>query len=259
MTERDSRLQRLHELLADRATQGLAPPESQELETLRREFPGVDTGALDRCAAAIDLALQWDLEPLPESLHEKLLEDGASWMAARKGRAIGPALRRRLVQFVPWFAAAAGLLLAVLTWWTMRQAPADPAARRNALLAEAPDARLVPWQAPNDAKVSGDVVWSNQRQEGYLRFEGLAVNDPSAIQYQLWIFDARRQGLNAVSGGVFDVPAAGEVIVPIDAGVKVFEPSLFAVTTEPPGGVVQHDPNLDPGKYRIILTAPPQS
>jgi anti-sigma-K factor RskA len=59
-----------------------------------------------------------------------------------------------------------------------------------------------------------------------------------------------------VSGGVFDVARTDEIIVPIDAGVKVFEPTLFAVTTEPPGGVVQHDPDLDREKYRIILTAP---
>ncbi len=59
-----------------------------------------------------------------------------------------------------------------------------------------------------------------------------------------------------MSGGVFDVPVAGELIVPIDAGIKIFEPSLFAVTTEPPGGVLQHDPKLDPEKYKIILTAP---
>src|SRR5262245_66677470 len=90
MTERESRIERLHELLADRATQGLGPPDAHELETLRIEFPNVDSGALDRCAAAIDLALERDDEPLPEALREKVRSDALSWIAARRGLAITP-------------------------------------------------------------------------------------------------------------------------------------------------------------------------
>jgi hypothetical protein len=41
-----------------------------------------------------------------------------------------------------------------------------------------------------------------------------------------------------VDGGVFDVPQNGEVIIPIDAKIKVQKPTLFAVTAEKPGGVV---------------------
>jgi hypothetical protein len=43
--------------------------------------------------------------------------------------------------------------------------------------------------------------------------------------------------------------------VPVAATLEVFEPALFAVTTEPPGGVPKHDPELDPEQFRIILTA----
>ena len=48
--------------------------------------------------------------------------------------------------------------------------------------------------------------------------------------------DAKRSGAYS-SGGVFDVQG-GDVVVPIRAAIRVFEPTLFAVTVERPGGVV---------------------
>jgi anti-sigma-K factor RskA len=41
-----------------------------------------------------------------------------------------------------------------------------------------------------------------------------------------------------VDGGVFDVSSDGEVIVPINARLRVSRATLFAVTVEKPGGVV---------------------
>lgn len=260
MTNQDSRLQRFNELLADRATEALSPPEQLELDRLHGELGGADLHDFDRAAAAIELALQWEVEPLPGALRERLLAGGADWLSSKTGAAAAattatPARRRTAARSLPWLLAAACLLLAVVAWWSRLQPVADPASRRAALLSEAPDATVLPWQS-NNAGITGDVVWSTERQEGYVRIAGLPVNDPSALQYQLWIFDAARHGLQAVSGGVFDVDrGAGEVVIPLAAGLKVTKPSLFAVTTEPPGGVVQHDDALG-AEYRIILTAP---
>ena len=102
------------------------------------------------------------------------------------------------------------------------------------------------------AEGAGDVVWSNDRQEGYLRLASLEANDPGQVQYQLWIFDGRRHVFNAVDGGVFDVAPGGELVVPIDPKLAVFEPVLFAITSEPPGGVVVSD------RSRIATLALPQ-
>jgi anti-sigma-K factor RskA len=71
-----------------------------------------------------------------------------------------------------------------------------------------------------------------------MRFVGLAPNDPAKTQYQLWIFDRTRDQAFPVDGGVFDVTASGEVIVPITAKLHVDDATLFAVTVERPGGVV---------------------
>ena len=58
----------------------------------------------------------------------------------------------------------------------------------------------------------GEVVWSAAEQRGYLRIAGLPVNDPKARQYQLWIFDARRDERYPVDSGVFDVTMSTLVI-----------------------------------------------
>ncbi|MEJ7733972.1 MAG: anti-sigma factor [Polyangiaceae bacterium] len=171
---------------------------------------------------------------------------------------------------MPWLVAAACLALAVGAWWPRPrpellqariQAPPAPtvtigaAEARQALLRDAPDAVTVPWSATPDVaakSASGDVVWSNAQQKGYMRFAGLAANDPKQAQYQLWIFDEAQDKRFPVDGGVFDVdPATGEAVVAIDPKLAVRKPTLFAVTVERPGGVVVSK------RERIVLTATP--
>jgi anti-sigma-K factor RskA len=67
--------------------------------------------------------------------------------------------------------------------------------------------------------------------------------------YQLWIVDKTRDEKTPVSGGVFDMNALGEVIIPIDAQLKINEPKVFAVTKEKAGGVVVSKPD------RIVAVA----
>lgn len=147
-----------------------------------------------------------------------------------------------------WLAAAAALVIAVIGWWPSSAPPADPvviataAQEREAFVAAGADLVRVDWTATDDETAtgaSGDVVWSTAEQRGYMRFAGLATNDPGTYQYQLWVFDAERDERYPVDGGVFDIPAgADEVVVPIDARLPVANATLFAITIEPPGGVV---------------------
>jgi hypothetical protein len=169
-----------------------------------------------------------------------------------------------------WVAAAACLVLAVgaVLWATQRspevitkevpivQVPVtpSPAEARAALLASAKDVTTLSWTTTPDPAAtgaSGDVVWSPSRQRGFMRFVGLAPNDPAKTQYQLWIFDKQRDERYPVDGGVFDVGSNGEVIVAISAKLPVGELALFAVTVEPPGGVVVSK------RDRIVVTAAP--
>jgi len=164
-----------------------------------------------------------------------------------------PIARRDPVRWVGWLAAAACLVLAALGWLTADRARRELAARpevpakpsltdeRNRL-AGAPGTLRVEWTKTDDPagrSVSGDVVWNAAEQRGFMRFRGLAPNDATANQYQLWIFDKTRDERYPIDGGVFDVGVNGEdVIVPIAAKLHVDAPTLFAVTLERPGGVV---------------------
>lgn len=288
-------LERLEELLAERATQGLSQEEQEELSRLAEGLEPDDLEGFDRAAAAVDLALMGAESPLPEGLRRKVETDARRFF----DRPVNPELRRasgdrpagifgvrtdsetdepksrfpfprpsftllrpRAGAGGGWWAAAAALLLAGVGWWLALQPVAGPGpaspdptpdSDRSRLLVEAPDVVKIPWTATEDPAaegVDGDVVWSTARQQGFLRIQGLAANDPQRSQYQLWIFDREREG-PPVDGGVFDIPPnrEGDVLVPIRAKLPVGAPTLFAVTVERPGGVVVSD------RERIVLVA----
>lgn len=100
-------------------------------------------------------------------------------------------------EWLGWICCAASLLLA-LGLWSSNRRPAETAsaaAERDMLLASAADIVQIGWAAgttPFSAEVVGDVVWSTERQLGFMRFRGMPVNDPTVEQYQLWIIDPER-------------------------------------------------------------------
>jgi anti-sigma-K factor RskA len=119
------------------------------------------------------------------------------------------------------------------------------ASERQAFLSSHPHAIQRAFRAGGDStgeRVVGDVVWDEDSQTGYMRFVNLRHNEPNAEQYQLWIFDGERDQRFPVDGGVFDViTRGGEQIVRIQPKLRVRVPLTFAVTVEPPGGVVVSD------------------
>jgi anti-sigma-K factor RskA len=248
-----ARHERLQELLADRALVGLTGREELELARLQAETGTSDDTGYELAAAALQLALVAQSEPLPTALRAQLAAAARDFVAVA-GRA-SPSPRPaahvaarpvgRWWMLSGWLAAAAAGLVALLTW-TARQETPNPARLRAALLTRAETLSLA-W-APTDLATAadGDVTWSQSLQQGVLRIRGLAPNDTAREQYQLWIFDSTRE--HPVDGGVFDIDAQ-EVLVPIDAKLTVGEPTLFAVTVEKPGGVVVSD------RQRIVLTA----
>tara|TARA_B100000902_G_C27171798_1_gene844214 strand:+ start:50 stop:979 length:930 start_codon:yes stop_codon:yes gene_type:complete len=87
--------------------------------------------------------------------------------------------------------------------------------------------------------LSGEVIWNDEKQEGYMSLENLAVNDPTKNQYQLWIVDPERDEL-PVDGGVFDITQKdGKQIIPIRNALAITKPVAFVITLEQPGGVVK--------------------
>jgi hypothetical protein len=241
-------MDRLLDLLVDRAGgEHLDPGEAQDLERLLALHPEVDKGSFERAAAAVHLALlEPALEPMPVGVRERVLERAQTHFA----RESAAPLRLLSKPWLGWIAAAAAVLL---LWMQPGKGPgvgmptADEVRR-------APDLQVAAWSStedPGGAGVTGEVLWSDELQMGYMRFLELPENDPAKGQYQLWIFDAELPAEYPVDGGVFD-STGGDLLVPIDAKIAVADPGLFAITYERPGGVVVST------RERLLLTASPE-
>lgn len=260
--------ERLLDLLCDQATCGLSEAERAEFEALCDEFPEINDGSLERAAAAADVAMSRGAGlAMPAHLRAKIQSQGER--VVRGGPAerdhSRPALKvvgessgaQRVdrFKFGGWLVAAAAIVLAAIGWLrpptggkaptpgtnpTVANAPASEV--RERLLASADDAVVIPladWDDPEQKGVTGDVVWSESEQTGFLRLVGLKQNDPTVEQYQLWIVDSRGMG-QRISGALFDAkpdPATGEVIVRIDPEIATQGAAAFALTIEQPGGV----------------------
>lgn len=250
------------ELAADLVTEGLAAADQLDLDSRARQE---DLEAFELAVAALALGGLEELEQPPREIRAGLDRAAQAWSAGqqqprRSEEPVRSTLEPRPTRPTPvlalsgWLAAAA--LLALLL--VLQKGGQEPSAvmgldeRCEALVGE-PDLKRWDW-APgpaSDSQVGGEVLWSSGQQEGYMRFIGLAANDPSVEQYQLWIFDPTRNDWEAkpVDGGVFDVGPSGEVIVPIAPKLEVRDAALFAITVEQPGGVVVSE------RERLILLA----
>jgi anti-sigma-K factor RskA len=254
------------DLLCDRTLSGLT---AEEEAKLRQAAENIDFTAeaesLEFTAAAIAVGCLAP-EPLPDYLSEKIIAASKEYFAGRETAEAADVqkvftletptrTRRSFFDWAGWAVAAlACIALAVNLYLTRNSVTpqlanvnievpeADSLAReRERLLASAPDVTIAEWTKGNVKgleNVSGDVVWSDSLQRGYMRFRGLPKNDPNREAYQLWIFDETQSDKTPIDGGVFDVNSDGEVIIPINAKLKARNPKAFAVTIEKPGGVV---------------------
>ena len=262
--------EKMLELLSDEAVFGLNETEIAELAELEKNFPEFSDETFELAAASIGMLNLDTSEPLPAHLQAKIASDAEKHFASRsktemselpaekeefqKTFAFEP--KRSVWQWLGWaVAAAACVVLAVNLYTTQqkldeiaRKAVPTPTAtpikltatqEREQLIASATDVVRSDWGDFDPTKpknVQGDVVWSNSAQKGFVRFRNLPVNDKTKETYQLWIFDENQK--QPIDGGVFDANEAGEIIIPIDAKLKVQKPKMFAVTAEKPGGVV---------------------
>lgn len=236
---------RFLELDAGRVLGDLTSKETKEWQELASSQMGADSIALDYFAA--DLELQY-VAPcsLPASLSAQLEESISDFSIDSSS---SPP-----IDIFPWLGWAVAACL--LVFFNLQSPPADDsspppvaevtktaAEKRSLLLEQAPDTPRFAFSPAPDSdvykEIKGDLVWNDERQEGYMSFASLPVNDPTKNQYQLWIVDPKRDEL-PVDGGVFDVTAgSGPVIIPIRNALPVSQPTVFVITLEQPGGVVK--------------------
>jgi hypothetical protein len=260
----------LFDLLTKKAVNGLDTSEQEILESFDEQVVEAEFATLETAAAAVNMAGISEIEPMPDHLRARILE-AAPTHAAQDGHLADtpwppptePAAKQAepasagYFAWLGWVVAAAACLLLVATIWvTRRQEVAGgpspspsptteqaltPAEQREALIASTPgiiQANLAPGNVKETAHIAGDIVWSDEKQAGYLRFRGLPINDATATCYQLWIFDEVQDKRTPIDGGIFDVTADGEVIIPINAKLETNGPNMFAITIERHGGVV---------------------
>jgi len=102
-----------------------------------------------------------------------------------------------------------------------------------------------PLDPPDPAMqgVTGDVVYSSDRQQGCMRLRGLPRLNADEAVYQLWIADGRREG-SPVDAGLFEVTGvatgdpSADVYIAFKPKLSIGLPVVFAITREKPGGVV---------------------
>ncbi|NNC88674.1 MAG: anti-sigma factor [Akkermansiaceae bacterium] len=236
---------RFEELDAGRVLGDLEPEELAEWERLSRAMGARPDHGLDLAAAAVSFTFaSQDEEALPETLAERIRAaipadpNGVE----KPGNVIRPTAWQRLGGGQAGWAVAAVLAILLVATFLTRSPDAAPdslAEAREELLRSDPGALAREFKGVGDYEgMSGDVVWSDDRQEGYMKLT-LPANDPSSRQYQLWIVDPERDEA-PVDGGVFDIESGDDsAIVRIDAKLAVDDPKAFVITLEQPGGVVK--------------------
>jgi len=256
----------LYDLLTKRVIYGLDAEEQAELNSFDPDVVEAEFRSLEIAAAAISMA-SLEVEPMPEHLAASILENApsAGQPALEPAAPVFTAAdvfnkspRTSILGWLGWGVAAVLLVVLGLDVYhdrieprmeqakTVEQPPQQqprvltPAEQREQLMRSAPDMVSASWAPGNmkDMQVSGDIVWSDAKQAGYMRFHGLPANDPSKATYQLWIFDQTQDKATPIDGGTFDVDATGDVVVPINPRLHATKPEMFAVTMEKPGGVV---------------------
>jgi hypothetical protein len=242
-----SEFERWEELESARLLYGLSPEEQAEYGRLSAKLPHDQTPSLEQIVASLDVIWSGgDSMPLPEHLRLAIRTQAEQDLSANRlsaAKSLEAHSRQGTIhRYLPWLVSAACLVFSVSNWIWISSRPTTKtlAEVRAEIISSAPDLQRADWSAgPTPiAGASGDVVWSSQRQQGVMRFQGLPVNSPTREQYQLWIFDRNQSDKTPVDGGVFDVTTEGEVLVSIDPKLKVQEAFLFVVTIEKPGGVV---------------------
>jgi len=254
----------LIDLLIKKATYGLTEAEQVQLDKLEN---GRHDDSFDLTVSAIALIDQKADEPMPSYLRANIRASAERYFDERDAKENSSTVRTAAStdrvkpafwNWLGWAVAAAACLALVANIYYTRTHPEiiigsgpgpTPTIDERSTVAQERErfmesgvemikAPVTNGPMKDMPEISGDVVWSDAKQEGYLRLRGLPMNDKAKQQYQLWIFDKTQSNKTPISGGVFDVSDTGEVIVPIKAMLKAQNPTMFAVTVEKPGGVM---------------------
>ena len=227
---------RFEELDAGRAFGDLSSEEFNEWQQLAPQFLNSQEVSFDYLLTELELD-KTSSTPLPSSLSEKLVETTHQFISGDNKDSDD----QKVTPFVNWLGWGIAACLAVLLLLGPSEPKVATVAEKFEVLKESSGSMRLEFAPASDpyAKVEGEVIWNDERQEGYMSLINLAANNPKENQYQLWIVDPERDEL-PVDGGVFDIPeGVDKALIPIKNALEVDKPTLFVITLEQPGGVVK--------------------
>ena len=227
---------RFEELDAGRALGDLSSEEFNEWQQLAPQFLNSQEVSFDYLLTELELDIT-SSTPLPSSLSQKLGETTDQFISGDNKDSDD----QKVTPFVNWLGWGIAACLAVLLLLGPSEPKVATVAEKFEVLKESSGSMRLEFAPASDpyAKVEGEVIWNDERQEGYMSLINLAANNPKENQYQLWIVDPERDEL-PVDGGVFDIPnGVDKALIPIKNALEVDKPTLFVITLEQPGGVVK--------------------
>ena len=241
--------------------------ELQEWEELSQDPRCKLDTSLEQAAAAIDAEFSLNQEhELSENLLGQLQKDMAQFVQpegesvaeheagqeSEAGKIVSLPTWKRVLMApqTPWAVAALLAILLVASVMIKDKQPSSdsqiadtpailsPQEARDAIINRDGVVQMKFGGTEGYASMSGNVIWSDELQEGYMTLTNLPVNNPGKKQYQLWIVDPTRDE-KPVDGGVFDIPeGADTAVIKINNPLVISDPKAFVITLEQPGGVV---------------------
>jgi len=231
---------RFDELCAGCAMGDLSSEEERELVRLSGQLGIKSDLAFELMVASIEVDFfQHAGESLPAALSQRLHRTADEVSVQRTQTCLQVSAWQKIISnpLTGWAVAASIGVIALVGSHSPRVSPTQAEAN---LRSEARDLIERSFAGLGAFKgAGGKVIWSDQRQEGYMTLNGVPVNDPNKEQYQLWIVDPKRDEA-PVDGGVFNILTdSSPVVVPIVAKLVLTNPQAFVITLEQPGGVVK--------------------
>ena len=193
---------RFEELDAGRAFGDLSSEEFNEWQQLAPQFLNSQEVSFDYLLTELELD-KTSSTPLPSSLTQKLGETTDQFISGDNKDSDD----QKVTPFVSWLGWGIAACLAVLLLLGPSEPKVATVAEKFEVLKESSGSMLLEFAPASDpyAKVEGEVIWNDERQEGYMSLINLAANNPKENQYQLWIVDPERDEL-PVDGGVLTFP-----------------------------------------------------
>ena len=262
MVKGDKEKQILMGLLALSAVENLSTEDEQQLSQLLAKHPEFSKDEFAKTTALSQIGFYLTdhtaHEKLPSELRDKILAAYENAKSSEKNNPLLSILPRLLKAFTrpsyAWGITAMlliGLSYSMITFKTYENNYRYLPLKKMVLQNTTDDLMQYPWYGKTQdfENIKGDMIWSNQKQKGFIKITGMPMNDPSQNQYQIWIVDPIKYQ-NPVDGGVFDITKSDrEIIIPINPKLPISNARAFAITLEQPGGVVV-------SSQPLLLTAP---